>query len=1538
MGTAGSGGTAATFSYASATGNGAEADSSSTNRAYIKDSSILSAGVLTVKSDSVSKAYADIDSAAFSLSVYNVEVSVTIARARGTYEAYIILPAGMAISAQSIEVTANYSTRAEAVTGTAGGVSMSLVDIGFNYAQSYADSTANCYIETGGAITTADGISVLADGSAYATANVATETVSITVANIAVSYTQAEANSTQDAYISLLSGAQVIAGGSVSVTSEYSNYVMAAVGSVGKSGFNLSAASVTVNIAEAVSDSVVKGRITGTGSLSAWDVTVLAHSDTNVYTEAVETSGLALVSIGDLEVTATAADTVYASIGGIITTTSGSIEVTAHGDAYVSGKCESGTNLSLIGVSSIDAEAYLGTSTDKQKVTAEVEENAVLTSAADIIIYAFSEGEVYVSTKNGVDLSGIEVSPFSLDATSYCLTRALINDGVQIFAAGDISIKSEDAIKQDTEISASTSIGIIYTGGTSSVDNYLNQITKTSVKNDVIILAGGSIDILSYSTADMYGSVHLNRAGLISDGDLDVLNQLVRTVTTEVLSDSTIISKLGNIKISADAGREDYLSAVADGQSDGFIGVGEVEVECNVSSEVFTTVSDGVTITSTFYTVEISAYNSAGSIYVCGDYGASGLGASPEAYADSVNTKNNATVSIGTAGSMTYITAKNIDIFTKVPVMDISTYTNAVTTGFAGTAYATSKVTLNINDIINITNAELRAYDKLNIVSSTDPMNSDINISAIANTKITAFCGHIESTAMVIGTALSSVNIGNIVTIYGADVYINAKKFAGNVSLSATGTRHAIASKDCTETYSIINLNTVSIAPAEAGGVDNVIFIIGDGSAGIVVYIDESGAVHHVGLPDEVMAAIHNNTEMTINITTSLSNNEPGSLRIYNSSDQVKVYHQDFVPYINVINESAYSIILGRMDTFNEVYSNSTVNSGMSYYFAPAMINTNPQINITSYQNTDVTLGGAAGTIGLVSTVINEKGALNISWIDTATGSLYNRKVTFNNGSETVPCVWTHELNISGALNIGTEAERFAVFMAIKDAASPVINIDATGDVYLELTLADINLSDNIDGIVEDTSPLPNSDFLLSRIASAGIVDIYLPVAIRMNYLEGASGINIVFPGIVVYTDASINLSAGTIADIERYRQLFAEDDYRYILPNGTTIYTDTDGVIMKIVTPDGSCSMENYEYFTNTSGQLIVRMLDKGITINLVTGKLTFEGISDKVSNETFELYLEFLSTLPAFNEDEAEDYWAVSDSYDVSIVDIMSLVKVEDNSITEYDFDTIAKEIFKDRSGKTYYIVWVNKNTVEGSVYDPGIDDYQIIVVDSNGYLIGAYDAERVEGTLDQNDWDQKTITLYSVGIYNHRYTLVINGVEVVVEGHFTSGADGVLIPGTDTLVSIGGSTNLVLGTDGYYYASNASSVFAESMMVKVAIESKLKSGNMQFELDYSYIGNLEELELEIKSETIDNGDDDYEIRYTYYDMKEYDLAFDSKFAVDINGIIHEIDIDGFFTKIVGDLTIAQVRGGIIYLEEDSANAVSSLFLIGIILPKIF
>ena len=141
---------------------------------------------------------------------------------------------------------------------------------------------------------------------------------------------------------------------------------------------------------------------------------------------------------------------------------------------------------------------------------------------------------------------------------------------------------------------ASTSIGIVYSGSYHRVENNIDQNVSATVGSASVIYAKGDIDILSYSIARMEGSVHLDQGGLISDGDLEVANNLTREVNTLIDADSVVTSKLGNITISSEAGTADNLRAVADGSSSGFVGVGEGETECNVMSNAYTTVGEGV--------------------------------------------------------------------------------------------------------------------------------------------------------------------------------------------------------------------------------------------------------------------------------------------------------------------------------------------------------------------------------------------------------------------------------------------------------------------------------------------------------------------------------------------------------------------------------------------------------------------------------------------------------------------------------------------------------------------------------------------------------------------------------------------------------------------------------------------------------------------------------------------------------------------------------------------------------------------------------
>ena len=627
-------------------------------------------------------------------------VSVTLANAKGTYTAYIIVPDGKQIDAENIDVITTYQLISNAVTGSSGSVKVSAASFDYNQAIARTDASSTSCIEAAGIITTTGYIKVFAQGEAHANADVITSAVNISGASIAVNLTEADAGAQQQAYITLSLAGSITAAGDVNVESLFTSNISATVGAAGKSGVAINIIGVEANHADAKSEASVSGKISGSGYLTAANVYVKSDCDSAVQTVVLGSSGFSLLSIGDLEVSAQITDNVYAAIGGNVTALTGNIEVYALSNANLDGTCSSGVNITLAEIKIIKADASLGASDARHTVQAEVLSGAMLAAEGDIIISAKTTVDSLVLTENGLDLGGITIGAFRLNTSSYSSTEASVGNNVQMTAGGSVLIKAEDNNHADTSIQASTSIGIIYAGEYHKVANYINQNVSAVVGSSSSIFAKGTVDILSYSIARMDGSVHLDQGGLISDGDLDVINELVRSVTTLIGPGSNIASKFADITISAEAGTADSLRAVADGSSSGFVGVGEVETECNVISNAYTTVSEGVYITSTFATVEISAYNSTGDIYVSGDYGAAGVGAAPSAYADSANTQNNATVQIGRAGDMAYITGKTINLDARVLYMNISTYTNAVTTGFDGTAYATSEVTLYLQDII----------------------------------------------------------------------------------------------------------------------------------------------------------------------------------------------------------------------------------------------------------------------------------------------------------------------------------------------------------------------------------------------------------------------------------------------------------------------------------------------------------------------------------------------------------------------------------------------------------------------------------------------------------------------------------------------------------------------------------------------------------------------------------------------------------------------------------------------------------------------
>ncbi len=289
----------------------------------------------------------------------------------------------------------------------------------------------------------------------------------------------------------------------------------------------------------------------------------------------------------------------------------------------------------------------------------------------------------------------------------------------------------------------------------------------------------------------------------------------------------------------------------------------------------------------------------------------------------------------------------------------------------------------------------------------------------------------------------------------------------------------------------------------------------------------------------------------SVTFSKTISNDKAGYLYVGDrSSIGGPIYDQKYIPEVKIINKSNLNIILRGIDTFNETYSRPSVSGVYSYNLMNTSSDTTPEIYLTSYGTGDVTIGYLSGIVA------NERGAMTIEWVNAAdgiNGSLYGTTV-FMGSIEDIPALWTHTLTVIGAKDIGSMTTRFHAFMTVLDGQDAVINMDASGDIYASITLADVQAVSSLPANM-DTSEITGT-LLLDNIVAQGVCDLLLPYAVRLKYLAGATAVSLVMPGVLEFSSDTITSSSNiTINDIERYLsgQNPADGSLSYMLPNGAT-------------------------------------------------------------------------------------------------------------------------------------------------------------------------------------------------------------------------------------------------------------------------------------------------------------------------------------------------------------------------------------------------
>lgn len=1290
------------LSLASGTANVATANSNSTVSAYLSGASTDISGTLRVDTFGVSYAKADIETGS-TVSLANVAISVTMASAAGSYNAYIdSTGSATGITAGAITVNTRHNTKSVSNIAPGGSLSASITGISVdgNVATANASGNASAYFTGSGSISSGSTIDITVRGTALADASIKNVTISASVVSVAANTTYANLTALQNAYMNVTGTATAVGAITISAIFDMDENHGAQATTGSSMGASLSVISGQVSSAIATSSLTNKAYLAGSGSISGGDISVTANAVTRAVADASCPFTAELVGLGNLNASAHTRDDVQAYIGiGTTVHAAGDITISASGDTTADASCDKPGSISLANVSGTRVMATVGDEINRQTVKVFIGTNALISSDKDIALTAYNTGYATSAVRSKFNVSGFSLISCFVQTQGYYHTEASVGSGAQVTAGGDITLSAQDAPRAHTQVNG-TNVGIAVQSGNMYATNTLYQCVLASIGQGAIMSAGGGIAVNVKCDATMYAKTDINSGGIFSKDELRAYNTIAnRDVDITVGNGATLVADGGNISLQAWSGLDDDIYTCATGNSGGLATVSAARATSSVSAHTDVTIGAGVLIKDTFGTIRIAAYHGAGSIKTVGDYGSAGLTSSPLTRAYISNFASSATVTIASAAAEGYgqtkIIGRYVQIYSSLKNMYLYAYTRAVTAGLHGTAKAYSTITIYMDNTIVIGNANIASYDTMEIIASADPTSSGDNIYAYAGTKITALIGKIVSEARTGGTINAAVNLNSGADITGANVRIDAYRFSGTVSLTAYGKRRAIATKSTTEKDSIVRGRTVSVNSA-------VKFHIGDAAAGIVIEIRDSG-VRAVGIPQE--AQIWSVTDGTVTITKTIQNAVAGKLYVGGLATLPGViYDQQYIPEITILNYTGKDVVIRGIDSYNESYSRPSVSGARNYTLMNRSEDQTPVVSILSYGSGDVTIGQLSGVVA------NERGTTNIWWLGTTGGNLYASRVLV--GSLSLPALWTHILDVRGAVNIGSSTSRFNAYLAVLDGNNAQVTMQALGNIYASLTLAEISAVSSLSGATS-TSAISGTLYL-NDIVAGGVCDIYLPYSQRLKYLAGATAVSLVIPGVLEFSSDTVASGSITIEDIERYTTGYnpADASLGYTLPNDVQIYTDESGRVLRVVGSNGTIyDLNNYAYRMNGSNQLIVTLVSENVEFNVSTGVLTVLGNPASAESKDFEIYLGF----------------------DLLVAGGWELGTGSVGTALEYEEDgdwTLTNYLWKSENGVRYYLVF-------GDIWSTLFDSTICVVgLDSQDRVVAAYNARLVEHSTGEVD----------------------------------------------------------------------------------------------------------------------------------------------------------------------------------------------------------
>jgi hemolysin-type calcium-binding region len=1120
------------------------------------------------------------------LGLYNATVMVVRANAKGSMEALLN---AKTIEAATVNVKNDYYAQSEAETGFAGGLVAGIGSASSNVAYATTSSTAKAAFgaAAGGNITGSISLENLGRVSAKALGRSATVTVS--GLNVAVNVINADLNAVQNT--SFTYGGKLDIKGDVNIRSEIlregdfgkadaqtGSTAGASISLVGASANKATAATATQNTLTV--RGVGENRMTLTGSFTA-----RAKSVTESFAKAALPQSLGLASIGSMISDSSTRDVVSVTVTGACMEIDGTFKAESIGNTASTSEAHKAGGVGVVGATATTSDAKVGAASDKPQTVGLTVTGGSIQALEDIILRAYNTGKAQSIVKKGTEVSGIGITKTSLPTNSWYSTNVSVTGGAVLTAEGSITLTSEDTTEAKADATG-TNIGFAINADYTKGENHITS--NNTVTIGAKLQADDSLTVTADSKATMTAKTVADGGGFFTKGTLTAINELIRSCLITIAENSDLSANHGSLSICANAGENDVITTTAKITSGGVVALGKVQTNLTLKTTSKVDIQNVGSIQNRFGTVTIRANASQNGVVTNSSADCSGLGVAPDVH-------NQATIELNSDVSIRnvqVIEGRYVYINAVLKKLDVYSYGYAKGSGLGAKIDAMNDLTVSLTANTRVEGVTVIGHDGAVINATSEPDYLDANVHTDARVQLNAI-GDAYAKSKVITREAATVTVQDL-TYKGASIRIDNRKITGDRIRHEEHTggfirKHTSDNSDFQSSSSIT--------------VKDITLYLGDAAAGVFIDVSEKSGVRQVGIRNEEQIWMEAGSTLTFG---NIANYLPGYAYLYGSVTGLTVYDQSMLPALTVTNSTNMDLIFKSMTYVNTGFVNPKV-------FIDGKRSSDYKLLHTQYAPEFTVTSSGTGGVRLTGLIPVYNGTATITWIGETGGAL-TAVSQVGSAAGAISPLWAHTLVVSGAALVGSSSEKFSPWIFSQGTAVGTVQVSALRDIYMSVTGLGIEW---VKELPDDPQPTGRDiQVELSNIQSVeGNVYLSLEKGRKIYWVVGTTTVTIPVPETLDYVVGSqVNLANNYIIQgmdmLERYLTAYdpAEDLYLYQLPNGSLIYADKNGNIARIVENGITSNVGNYQFIYGPDGKVQQIKLSGGISIDLLTGRLTVE------------------------------------------------------------------------------------------------------------------------------------------------------------------------------------------------------------------------------------------------------------------------------------------------------------------------------------------